>query len=146
MYQTGHFFGLISSFNPQMTQTATVINNGTDATYTDGVSGTIHMKTNRKIDTDFETIFGINFLNTELFTNIPLNQKSSLQLAARKSLDDFIRTPTYEVYFERITQDTEIESNTSEIINSEQEFDFYDASLRWLYNPTDNDFFRFNFI
>ena len=26
MYQTGHFFGLISSFNPLMTQTATVIN------------------------------------------------------------------------------------------------------------------------
>ena len=53
MYQTGHFFGLISSFNPSMTQTATIINNGTDVSYTDGVSGTIHMKTDRKINSDF---------------------------------------------------------------------------------------------
>ena len=146
MYQTGHFFGLISSFNPLMTQTATIVNNGSDASLTDGISGTIHMQTDKQIDSKFNGIFGVNFLNAELFSNIPIGNKSSLQVASRKSLDDFIRTPTYDVYFDRVTQDTEAENNVFNVTNSNQEFNFYDASLRWLYQPTDKDHIRLNFI
>ncbi|WP_430466780.1 TonB-dependent receptor [Winogradskyella ouciana] len=146
MYQTGHFFGLISSFNPLMTQKASVISNGSDVVLTDGISGTIHMQTEKQIDSEFNGVFGINFLNAELFSNIPIGNKSSLQIASRKSLDDVLRTPTYEVYFERVTQDTEAENNVSAVTNSKQEFDFYDVSLRWLYQPTDKDFIRVNFI
>ncbi|MFK7833232.1 MAG: TonB-dependent receptor plug domain-containing protein [Winogradskyella sp.] len=146
MYQTGHFFGLISSFNPSMTQTASVINNGSDVSYTDGTSGTIHMKTNEHINSEFEGMFGLNFLNAELFIDTPIGDKSSLQLASRKSIDDLLRTPTYNVYFDRITQDTEIQNNVSDVTNSNQEFNFYDTSLRWLYNPSDKNFFRLNFM
>lgn len=146
MYQTGHFFGLISSFNPLMTQTADVITNGSDVTLSDGVSGTIHMQTEKQINSKFSTILGVNFLNAELFSNIPLGQKSSLQIASRKSMDEFVRTPTYEVYFDRITQDTEVENNAPNVAHSNKKFNFYDASLRWLYQPTDKDFIRFNFI
>ena len=146
MYQTGHFFGLISSFNPLMTQTASVINNGSDVSLTDGVSGTIQMKTDKQIDSKFNGVFGVNFLNAELFSNIPIGNNSSLQIASRKSLNDFLRTPTYDAYFDRVTQDTEAETNVSDVTNSNQEFNFYDASLRWLYQPTDKDFIRLNFI
>lgn len=146
MYQTGHFFGLISSFNPLITQTANVINNGSDVALTDGVSGTIHMQTGKQIDSKFNGVFGLNFLNAELFLNIPIGNKSSLQIASRKSLDDFVRTPTYDVYFERVIQETEADNNVSNVTNSNQEFDFYDASFRWLYQPTDKDFLRLNFI
>ncbi|MCB0398344.1 MAG: TonB-dependent receptor [Winogradskyella sp.] len=146
MYQTGHFFGLISSFNPLMTQTASVINNGSDVSLTDGVSGTIHMQTEKQIDSKFNGVFGVNFLNAELFSNIPIGKRSSLQIASRKSLDDFFRTPTYDAYFDRVTQDTEAENNTSNVTNSKQEFNFYDASMRWLYQPTDKDIVRLNFI
>lgn len=146
MYQSSHFFGLISSFNPQMTQTATVINNGTDASYTDGVSGTIDMLSNKNIQSNFEGSFGVNLLNADVFFNIPFGEKSSVQIAGRKSIDDFVRTPTYETYFERVTQHTEVEENTFNVTNSNQSFDFYDTSLRWLYNPTDKDFIRLNFL
>jgi hypothetical protein len=146
MYQTGHFFGLISSFNPHMTQSVSVINNGTDVSFTDGVSGTIHMQSEKKINTEFEGIFGVNFINAELFSNIPIGKTSSLQIASRKSLSDYVRTPTYDVYFERVFQDTEAKENVSEVTSSNQEFDFYDASLRWLYKPTVKDFIRVNFI
>lgn len=146
MYQTGHFFGLISSFNPHMTQTASVINNGSDVSLTDGVSGTIHMQTDKLIDSKFKGVFGLNFLNAELFSNIPIGNKSSLQIASRKSLDDIVRTPTYDVYFDRVIQETEADINVANVINSNQEFDFYDASLRWLYQPTVKDHIRLNLI
>ncbi|APY08793.1 hypothetical protein BWZ20_10990 [Winogradskyella sp. J14-2] len=146
MYQTGHFFGLISSFNPLMTQKASIINNGSDVALTDGVSGTLLIKTEDQIDSKFNGVFGINFLNAELFSNIPIGRKSSLQLASRKSLDDLVRTPTYEVYFDRITQETEAETNVDNVTNSDRDFDFHDAALRWLYQPSDKDYLRLNFI
>lgn len=146
MYQSSHFFGLISSFNPQITQTATVINNGTDASYTDGVSGTIAMHSNKNIESDFDGSFGLNLLNADLFLNAPIGEKSSVQIAGRKSIDELVRTPTYKTYFERVTQDTEVAENASNVSNSNQAFDFYDASLRWLYKPSDKDFVRLNFM
>ncbi|AUC80199.1 TonB-dependent receptor [Nonlabens sp. MB-3u-79] len=146
MYQTGHFFGLISSFNPHMTQSTSVINNGTDVSFTDGVSGTIHMQTDKEVNSNFSGNLGVNFLNVELFSNIPIGNKSSLQVASRKSLDDFYRTPTYNTYFDRVTQYTEAQNNAAEVTSSDQGFDFYDTSLRWLYSPTDKDVIRVNFI
>lgn len=146
MYQSGHFFGLISSFNPQITKTATVITNGTDASYTDGVSGSIQMSTDNRIQKDFEGSFGINFISADIFADIPFGQKSSLQLAGRRSINDMVLTPTYDVYFDRVTQQTEIENNDTSILNSNQDFNFYDTSLRWLYNPSEKDRIRLNFI
>lgn len=146
MYQSGHFFGLISSFNPQITKTATVVTNGTDASYTDGVSGTIQMNTDDQIQNDFEGSLGVNFISADIFADVPLGEKSSLQVAARRSVDDLIRTPTYEVYFDRVTQETEIANNVESVVNSNQEFNFFDTSLRWLYNPSEKDRIRLNFI
>jgi len=36
MYQSGHFFGLISMYNPQITQQVVLLKNGSDVSYTDG--------------------------------------------------------------------------------------------------------------
>jgi hypothetical protein len=146
MYQSGHFFGLISSFNPQITKTATVITNGTDASYTDGVSGTIQMNTDDRIQKDFNGSIGLNFISADVFADLPTGQNSSVQVAARRSVDDVVRTPTYDTYFERVTQQTEIDANIESVLNANQNFSFYDTSLRWLYHPSDKDRLRLNFI
>ena len=67
-------------------------------------------------------------------------------MAARKSISDLGETPTYERYFDRISQTTEVDNNAEDIFNSDKQFDFYDASFRWLYNFSDNDALRVNFI
>lgn len=146
MYQSGHFFGLISMFNPQITQQVEVLKNGSQVSLTDGVSGTISMKTNPKINDSIKGSLGMNFIDANGFIDLPLGDKSSLQLAARKSISNVAETPTYTNFFERISQDTELESNVSDIINSDQKFDFYDVSFRWIYNITDNDQLRLNFF
>lgn len=146
MYKSGHFFGLISSFNPQITKTATVINNGTDVSHTDGVSGTIHMQTDTRLQTTFKGNIGFNFLSADAFADIPLGAKSSLQVAARRSIDDLVRTPTYQNYYDRIVQETEVQQNERSVVNSDQQFRFYDTSFRWLYHPSEQDVLRVNFI
>ena len=143
MYQSGHFFGLISMFNPLMTSEVSVVKNGSDVSLSNGVSGTILMKTDSKISTSFKGSLGSNFTNLDGFIDLPIGNRSSLQITARKGINDFIAsTPTYTNYFERISQDTEV----SDIAENERSFDFYDTSIRLNYQLTDTDFLRLNFL
>jgi hypothetical protein len=146
MYQSGHFFGLISMYNPQITQKVILRKNGTDASYTDGVSGSIMMQTEKKVNDTFNGVLGINLTDANGFIDLPISTKSSLQIAARKSISDVIETPTYTAFFDRIAQNTEVSTNNTTITNSNQTFDFYDTSLRWIYNLSDKDELRLNFI
>jgi hypothetical protein len=146
MYQSGHFFGLISMYNPQITHKVTLMKNGSDVRYTDGVSGTISMETDKNLTTKFKGNIGVNLIDANGFVDMPTGKNSSIQVAARKSISEFIQTPTYDKYFERISQDTEVANNASNIVNSDKAFDFYDASLRWIYKISDSDEIRLNFI
>ena len=146
MYQSGHFFGLISMYNPQITQKVALQKNGTSAAFTDGVSGTIAMSTDKNINPSFKGSLGINLIDANGFIDAPIGENMSVQVGARKAISDFFETPTYSEYFDRIAQDTEIESNDALVTNSDIEFDFYDVSLRFLYRPSDKDFLRLNFI
>ncbi|WP_282086375.1 TonB-dependent receptor [Aquimarina algiphila] len=141
MYQSGHFFGLISAFNPRLTKKAVLLKNGTNAEYTDGVSGTIIMNTDENVNDDFNMSVGLNMINADAFMDIPIGKKSSLQIAGRKSISDVVESPTYEEYFKRISQDSELTPENENII-----FDFYDVGLRWNYNISDNDNLRVNFL
>ena len=146
MYQSGHFFGLISMYNPQITQEVTLQKNGTSTAYTDGVSGTIAMSTDKNLNPNLKGSLGVNLIDANGFLDAPLGQNASIQIAARKSISDFFETPTYSEYFDRITRDTEVAANVETVTNSNVDFDFYDASVRFLYRPNDKDFLRLNFI
>ncbi len=146
MYQSGHFFGLISMYNPHITQKVELRKNGSSATETDGVSGTISMKTDDDLSTRLKGIIGVNFLDINGSVDTPLGEKASIQVAARKSVSDLVETPTYSEYFNRISQDTELERLTAAVTNSDVAFDFYDASFRLLFHPSSKDRLRINFI
>ncbi len=144
MYQSGHFFGLISAINPLITKKATLIKNGTNPEYTDGVSGTIIMNTDTEVNDDFKMNIGTNMINADVFSDIPIGKKSSLQLTARKSIRDLVKTPTYSQYFDRISQDSEVEDQGES--TSDIGFDFYDVNLRLNYNISNKDKLRVNFL
>lgn len=146
MYQSGHFFGLISMYNPNITQKVYLRKNGSGVELTDGVSGTIMMQTEQEVNHEFKGIIGVNFTDVNGFVDVALSDVSSLQVAGRKSISDFIETPTYTAFFNRISQDTEVANNIATIKNTDKVFDFYDTSLRWIYNISDKDELRINFI
>ncbi|GAA4900637.1 hypothetical protein GCM10023311_27850 [Flaviramulus aquimarinus] len=146
MYQSGHFFGLISMYNPQITQNVLLLKNGSDVSYTDGVSGSILMQTTKDVNTTFKGNISVNFIDTNGFADIPINKKSSIQLALRKSISDFVETPAYDNFFNKISEDTEVENSMNTVMNTDKEFDFYDASFRWIYKMSDKEELRVNFI
>jgi len=146
LYQSGHFFGLISAVNPRITKKIKLYKNGTPTSYTDGISGTIDMQTDQSINKVLHTEIGLNFINLDAFVDIPIHKKSSLQIASRTSINDYLNTPTYTQYFDRAFQNTDVVLSTNNTNSTDEKFDFYDVSLRWLYKISKKDQIRINLL
>ena len=150
MYQSGHFFGLISAFNPYLTDHVTIVKNGTSAQYGDGVSGVINMRTNDEIDPKFNGGAGFNLISADAYGQLPFNDKVAIQFSGRRSTTDFLNTPTYNEFSDRAFQDTQIKvtnsGNTDANIIQDENFYFYDFSGKLLYDINDNHKVRLNFL
>ncbi len=140
MYQTSHFFGLISAFNPYLTKNVKLFKNGSSAAYGDGVSSVIAMNTSNKISKDTNTSIGVNLISVDGYTDTPIGKKSSLQFAVRHSINGIIETPTYQKYFDKTFQNSEV----IDVRSSDDQFSFYDTSIRWIYKVTSKDFIKIN--
>lgn len=148
MYHSGHFFGLISAYNPYLTEKITLTKNGSSSVLGDGVSSTIDIRTDDQVAEIFSAGAGVNMINGDMFAKIPLSKKASLQVSARRSLADILQTPTYKQYFERAFRDTDVTNspNSDTLLGKKEKFYFYDTSLKLLYNITDKDKLRFSFL
>ena len=119
MFQTGHFFGLISAFNPSLTQTISVTKNGTSAFFGESVSSLIdissHFKTIEKSTNSIST----NMISSEFFSKIKLSERGTFTISGRRSLTDFFASPTYKNYRNKVFQNTVVTN-----LNSNQTIDF----------------------
>jgi len=146
MYQSGHFFGLISAFNPFLTQEVTVFKNGTPANFGDGVSGMISME-GGDIDPNFTVGGGVNLISADVFANIPITNLGSFQVSARRSINNIVETPTYNAYFDKAFQNTELNSAEGNILPStDDDFNFFDISLRSVLQLSEKDYLRANLL
>jgi hypothetical protein len=149
-YQSGHFFGLISAFSPDITQNVNVYKNGTPVNYGDGISSVISMNSNDEISDSATGGVGINFINGSAFGIIPLSNKATIQVSGRGSVNSLWESPVYQTYSEKVFQDTEITNTNSDAsgvqIATEENFSFYDFSSRLLWDVNDRDKFRLNFL
>jgi len=149
MYQSGHFFGLISAFNPYLTESISVYKNGTSAKFGDGISSIIDMQVSNQLNDEFNAGVGFNLINIDGFAKIPISKKLELQVSSRRSVNDVIITPTYDQYFKRVFQDSDLTNNQSANSNSvskNERFYFYDVTTKLLYDISKKDKLRFNFL
>ncbi|SHG91864.1 TonB-dependent receptor [Flagellimonas flava] len=150
MYQSGHFFGLISAFNPYLTDKITVYKNGTPSAYGDGVSSVIRMETRNELSDDFVGGAGFNFISGDVYGQVPLTHNLGFQFSARRSTTDFLNTPTYNKFFDRAFQDSEVTNANNVAVDQEiarsENFFFYDFTGKLLYDINDDHQLRLNFI
>lgn len=148
MYQTGHFFGLISAFNPYLTEKVNLTINGTRAKYGSGVSSLISIENNDEINTKSKSGAGFNLISIDGFSNFQLSDKTALQISARRSYTDALLTPTYDNYLERIFNNSELNDNRTpeSQLQQNENFFFYDASVKFLYDINKTSRLRANAI
>ena len=148
MYHSGHFFGLISAFNPYLTEKVTLVRNGSSAALGDGVSSTIDIRTDDQLSDNFSAAAGVNMINGDVLAKIPLSEKASLHVSGRRSVADVIETPAYKQYFIRAFKDSDVTNSpdADTLIGRNERFNFYDTSLKLLYNITSKDKLRITFL
>ena len=148
MYQSSHFFGLITAFNPYFTDKVTLIKNGSSASLSGGVSGTIDINSGDEVHSEVIGGGGINLLSADFNTHIPLSRKASLSLAGRRSIADVIQTPTYRNYFDRAFEDTEVTASyaSDSVLQTAEDFNFHDISGKLNYDISNKDQLSVSFI
>ncbi len=135
MFQTGHFFGLISAFNPLLAQNITIVKNGSSAFFGESVSSLVDIKTDSNQKEKNKTSISSNLISTEFCSKFNFSEKSSLEISGRRSMTDFFISPTYKNYRDRIFQNTIVtDFNNKNEINfiSKEKFYFYDFTAQYL--------------
>lgn len=134
MYQTGHFFGLISVFNPNLAHTISIYKNGSSAFFGESVSSVVAISSTPESAEKNSFSAGINMINADIYGKYNLSKKSYIEISARKSITDFVETPTYKEYFNKVFQNTTItdfSKNQDVNYHSDKKFGFYDATLKY---------------
>ncbi|MEP6928797.1 MAG: carboxypeptidase-like regulatory domain-containing protein, partial [Flavobacterium sp.] len=134
MYQTGHFFGLISVFNPNLAHTISIYKNGSSAFFGESVSSVVAISSTPETAEKNSFSAGINMINADIYAKYNLSKKSYIEISARKSITDFVETPTYKEYFNKVFQNTTItdfSKNQDIDYQSDKKFSFYDATLKY---------------
>lgn len=134
MFQTGHFFGLISVFNPNLAHTISIYKNGSSAFYGESVSSVVAISSTAENTEKNAFSAGINMINADVYAKYNVSKKSYIEISARKSITDFLETPTYREYFNKVFQNTTItDFSKSQNIDyqSDKKFGFYDATLKY---------------
>ncbi|WP_264564458.1 TonB-dependent receptor [Flavobacterium sp. N3904] len=134
IYQTGHFFGLISVFNPYLAHTISIYKNGSSAFYGESVSSVVAISSTPETTEKNYFSAGINMINADIYTKYNLSKNNYIELSVRKSITDFVETPTYKEYFNKVFQNTTItdfSQNQNVNYQSDKKFGFYDATLKY---------------
>ncbi len=135
MFQTGHFFGLISVFNPNLAHTISIYKNGSSAFFGESVSSVVAISSTPEMTEKNSFSAGINMINADVYGKYNLSNKSFIEISARKSITDFAETPTYKEYFNKVFQNTTItdfNQNQNVDYKSDKKFGFYDATFKYV--------------
>ncbi|MGK4569200.1 TonB-dependent receptor plug domain-containing protein [Flavobacterium sp. 3HN19-14] len=134
MFQTGHFFGLISAFNPLPAQEVSISKNGSSAFLGESVSGVVAISTKTDSIERSNSAFETDMLSAAFYSKIKTSKKSSFMFSGRRSYTDIFATPTYTAYSDRIFQNTiitDLNGNENTTYKSKKTFYFYDFTSQF---------------
>jgi hypothetical protein len=149
MYQTGHFFGLISVFNPNLAHTISISKNGSSAFFGESVSSVVAISSNQNNNDKNSFGAGINMINADIYAKLKVNKKGFVEVSGRRSINDLVELPTYKEYFNRAFQNTTITNfSNNQIVdyNHNEKFNFYDVSVKYDQKIGAKDRFIFDLI
>ena len=149
MYQTGHFFGLISAFNPNLAHTISITKNGTSAFFGEGVSSVVDISSNSNKFKKNSFSAGINMIDADVYSKFKISKKSFIEISGRKSITDLVKTPTYKEYYNKVFQNTNItnfSNNQNVDYLGDEKFNFYDITAKYSQQIGQKNHFILDFI
>lgn len=139
VYQTSHFFGNISAFNPFIIDHVDIYRSGIDSRFGGRVSSVIDIKSKNDLKDGLTIGAGSNLTHAHFELGTPLWKNSSIWLSTRRSISDLSNTPTFLSYADKVFQGTKVEDVRFNGQNNDK-FLFNDANLQWRWKIGNNDF------
>ncbi|WP_299183679.1 TonB-dependent receptor plug domain-containing protein [uncultured Aquimarina sp.] len=152
MYQNGHFFNQISTFNPFITKNVTVYRGGTSVRYGDRISGVINIESDDDLTEKLKVGGGLNLTHADAYIKLPLSKKFGILLAGRRSTTDVYQNIAYNNLVRKVFQNTRAnipdfdETETAEQRSREDDFSFSDTNFKMLWKPNDKNTLKFSSI
>ncbi|WP_161435216.1 TonB-dependent receptor [Poritiphilus flavus] len=151
MYNTGHFFGMLSIFNPNITSNATIFKGGASPEYGDRISGVIDIQGETGVPEKTRAGLGINGTQADAFVKARLGESVGLVVSGRRSYADVgdLGTPTFDAISEKVFQNTIVVNEASgqiiededeeTLVGGEETFFFYDTNIKLIIQPSEKD-------
>jgi hypothetical protein len=149
LYNTGHFFGMISAINPYIVEKTKIYKSGASPEYGDRVSGIIDISTSKKIADSTRIQLGLNGTHADVLLKTPITKSVGLAASFRRSYTDVLQTPTYDALSNKVFQNTRVATNMQgqiieedgEVlsVDSDNSFYFYDSNIKLIMEPSEND-------
>ncbi|TVZ55992.1 outer membrane receptor protein involved in Fe transport [Lutibacter sp. Hel_I_33_5] len=144
MYHSGHFFGMISAFNPYITKDVKLYVNETKAKYGGRISSVIDITSSDKIPDTIEGGVGFNLTHADAYLKIPVTKKVALIASARRSFNDVFESVTFTNISKKVFQNTKISDEQKilegeDITQNSELFKFSDITLKAIFKPSEKD-------
>ncbi len=144
LYNTSHFFGSISAFNPYVVDNVTVYKNASNAKYGNHIAGVIDIETMTDVPEKMSIGAGFNFTNADVNATIPIGKKLGVQFSFRRSISDLLDTPTFDKLSQKVFQNTaiadgETQAEEQPFIEDENNFSFIDFNTKVIYQLNDKN-------
>lgn len=155
LYNTGHFFGMISSLNPHVISSAKIFKGGASPKYGDRISGVIDISSGEEVPKEVKGGFGLNGTHADAFVKASLGKQLGLVLSGRRSYTDMLKTPTFDALSQKVFQNTTLSADPSggfpiedddddvgprELLGRD-DFIFYDTNAKLIFAPSTSELF-----
>lgn len=134
MYSSGHFFDLLSIFNPYITENIKLFRSSTEAKYGNRISGVVDIESKNEIPKDLGFGIGINMTNVDAYFEAPVDEGLGIIISARRAFTDLIETPTFRSYSDRAFQSIRFfvdnQDLDQETVENENVFYFTDLTVK----------------
>jgi ferric enterobactin receptor len=139
LYNLSHYFGVISSINPNIVKDIQVYKGGYDSRYGERVSGIVDI-TGKSGNQKKATLYGdLNLISGNLATEIPVGKKITLIAACRRSYSDIYATGFANRLFKN---NTAAPKDSANIVNeTTPSFYFYDYNAKLTYKLSNKENF-----
>lgn len=149
MYNSGHFFGTISAFNPYITDEIKLFKSGTKARYGNRVSSVIDISSDNKIPESIKGGFGFNMTHIDAYFKAPISKKVAILVSGRRSFTEIFNTATFKNLAKRVFQNTKISQGNKvfdddEVMTTKDLFYFSDFTLKAIIKPNEKDEITFS--
>ncbi len=150
VYHVDHFFGFFSAFNADAVKDVQFYKGGFSAKYGGRMSSVVDLTGKTGSVNKFKLNVGLSSLSLSGVAEIPVFDKGSILISARRSYSDIIQTDFYQSIYGFLSGGDESEpriNGRGEVMEQSMmpSFYFYDLNAKFSYQLTSKDFISFSF-